>query len=110
MALRNGLVEVVLSIAIWVATLLLPILAPISMVALFLVSAYFYGFSMFDYVYERRRLHIGETVRAVNDRLGAVLANGACFSLLMKVPLLGVMLAPGMASVGAVMVLCKRAE
>ena len=73
------------------------------LILLFAVSAYFYGFSMFDYVFERRRMRIGESVKAVNDRSGAVLANGALFSLLMKLPLAGVMLAPVMASIGAVL-------
>ncbi|MFN3875323.1 MAG: EI24 domain-containing protein [Flavobacteriales bacterium] len=100
-ALRNGVLELAVTMAIWLASLVLPILTPLSLALLFAVSAYFYGFSMFDYVFERRRMRIGDTARAVNRRLGAVLANGACFSLLMKVPLLGLMLAPAMASVGA---------
>jgi len=54
-----------------------------------------------DYVFERRRMRIGESVRAVNDRMGIVLANGALFSLLMKLPFLGVMFAPAMAAIGA---------
>ena len=50
------------------------------------------------------------TVRAVNDRIGAVLANGALFSLLMKLPLVGVMFAPVMASIGAVLATLKKEE
>ncbi len=102
-AMRNGLLELSISIGVWAITLLVPLFAPLSIVILFLVSAYFYGFSMFDYLFERRRLRIGESVRAVNDRLGAVMANGALFSLLMKLPLLGLMFAPVMAAVGAVL-------
>lgn len=101
-AIRNGFAELAVSFLIWVLTLLVPLISPISFVLLFAVSAYFYGFSMFDYVYERRRMRIRETTRAMNQRLGAVLANGALFSLLMKLPLIGIMLAPAMASVGAV--------
>lgn len=107
-ALRNGLLELALSAVIWLATLLFPVFAPFSLVALFLLSAYFYGFSMFDYIFERRRLGIRSTVRAVNGRMGAVLGNGACFSLLMKIPLLGILFAPGMASVGAVLVMHRE--
>lgn len=100
-AMRNGVLELAISFIIWAITLFLPIIGPISLVALFIVSAYFYGFSMYDYVFERRRMRIGEATRAVNGRVGAVLANGALFSLLMKIPLVGLMLAPVMASVGA---------
>lgn len=107
-ALRNGVLELIISIALWVLTLFLPIISPISFVLLFLVSAYFYGFSMFDYVFERRRMRIGETTRAVNSQLGAVLANGACFSLVMKLPLIGLMLAPVLASVGAAITSARR--
>jgi CysZ protein len=109
-ALRNGVLELSISVIIWVASLLLPIITPISFILLFGVSAYFYGFSMFDYVHERRRMRIGESTRAVNSQLGAVLANGACFSLLMKVPLLGLMLAPVMASVGASITAVRREQ
>lgn len=103
-AARNGALELAFSIGIWFLTLLVPVLAPVSIVLLFIVSAYFYGFSMFDYVFERRRMRIGESVKAVNDRIGAVLANGALFSLVMKLPLVGVMFAPVMAAIGAVLV------
>lgn len=102
-ALRNGIMELAITVGIWFLTLFVPVMAPVSFLLLFTVSAYFYGFSMFDYVFERRRMRIGETVKAVNDRIGAVLANGALFSLLMKLPLVGVMLAPVMASIGAVL-------
>lgn len=102
-AVRNGLLELSITAIIWIISLFVPILTPISILLLFLVSAYFYGFSMFDYVFERRRMRIGESTRAVNSRIGAVLANGAMFSLVMKIPLVGLMLAPVMASVGAVL-------
>lgn len=102
-ALRNGFLEVLATIALWAITLVVPLLAPLTAVLMFLVSAYFYGFSMFDYIMERRRLRVRESVSAVNDRMGAVLANGALFSLLMKLPLLGMMLAPAMGAVGAVL-------
>lgn len=102
-ALRNGIMELGISIGIWFVTLFIPLLAPVSFILLFLVSAYFYGFSMFDYVFERRRYRVDETVRAVNDRLGLVMANGALFGLGMLVPLFGIMFSPVMAAVGAVL-------
>ena len=108
-ALRNGVFELVISIAIWALTFVLPFGIPLSVVLLFLVSAYFYGFSMFDYVFERHRLGMAASTREVNKRLPLVITNGALFSLLMKVPLLGMTLAPGMAAVGAVLAL-KRDE
>ena len=109
-ALRNGIMELVITVGIWFLTLFIPLLSPVSFILLFAVSAYFYGFSMFDYLFDRRRMRIGESVKAVNDRLGAVLANGALFSLVMKLPLFGVMFAPVLASIGAVLATLKKEE
>jgi len=107
-AARNGFLELGLSVGIWVLTLVVPILAPLSALALFALSSYFYGFSMVDYVSERRKLRISESVRAVNDRLGVVLANGALFNLVMKLPLFGVMFGPAMAAIGASIALVEH--
>lgn len=109
-AMRNGIMELAITVGIWFLTFFLPVLAPLSFILLFVVSAYFYGFSMFDYVFERRRMRIGESVRAVNDRIGAVLANGMLFSLVMKLPLFGVMFAPVLASIGAVLASAGQAD
>lgn len=107
-AMRNGMLELVITIGVWVLTLFVPLLTPFSVIGLFFVSAYFYGFSMFDYVFERRRMRIGESVRAVNSRLGLVIANGTVFSLVMKIPLIGLMFAPVMAAIGAVIATVKK--
>lgn len=100
-ALRNGALELTINLVVWVGTLFVPVLAPLSAVLLLLVSAYFYGFSMFDYVFERRRMGLRASVRAVNTHVGMVLVNGALFALLAKVPLVGLMFAPLMAAIGA---------
>lgn len=110
LAARNGVLEAVITLVIWVLTLLIPLLAPLAVVLLFLVSSYFYGFSMFDYILERRRATVRESVRGINQRMGMVVANGALFSLLMKVPLLGIMTAPLMGSVGAVLAEVRHKE
>lgn len=100
-AARNGVMELGISVGIWFLTLFVPLLAPVSFILLFIVSSYFYGFSMFDYVFERRRLRVAESARAVNDRLGLVMANGSLFQLGMMVPLFGIMFTPVMAAIGA---------
>lgn len=107
-ALRNGMIEISATLGILFLTLFVPILAPISLPLLFVISAYFYGFSMFDYVFERRRMRIHESVRAVNHHVGAVMANGMLFSGMMKLPLLGVMFAPVMAAIGAVLTTVRK--
>lgn len=102
MALRNGFLELSLNAAVWIATLFVPVLAPVSALFLFGVSCWFYGFSMFDYIHERHRLGIRGSVAHARSRTWLVLTNGLWFNLLMKVPLVGVSLAPLAASIGAV--------
>ena len=105
LALRNGTVELFAVVIIGIAGLVLPILLPLNVVLLFLLSAYFYGFSMVDYVLERRKLRVADSVHVVNDHLGPVIGIGMAFSLLMRIPLLGTMIAPLLGAVGAVLAL-----
>jgi len=103
MALRNGAVELGITVLAWAATLFMPLLAPLTALLLWAVSCWFYGFSMFDYIHERRGLGLRGSVRAARERSGAVLANGMLFNLVMKVPVLGMIAAPLLGAVGAVL-------
>lgn len=93
--------ELGISLVLWILTLAVPFFAPITAVLLFVVSSYFYGFSTFDYVHERRREGVRQSIRNIKQNRWTVMANGALFNLLMKVPLLGMVVGPLMASVGA---------
>ena len=103
MALRNGAVEIGVTVLAWAATLFLPLMAPVTALLLWGVSCWFYGFSMFDYIHERQGLGLQDSVRAARQRRGPVLANGMLFNLLMKVPVLGMITAPLLGAVGAVL-------
>lgn len=103
MAFRNGAVETLINIAAWGATLFLPILGPFTAILLWTLSCWFYGFSMFDYIHERHGLGLRASLRTARQRPGMVLANGMLFNLLMKIPVLGLMTAPLMGSIGAVL-------
>lgn len=109
-AVRNGVLELTITLVVWSLTIFLPVLVPFSAVVLFMVSAYFYGFSMFDYAFERRRMRVGESVRAVNANLGMVLAIGALFSLLGKLWVVGLVCVPLMAAVGATLALVEKEQ
>jgi CysZ protein len=114
MALRNGFLELSINIGVWVLTFFIPILAPLSVVFLWLVSSWFYGFSMFDYVYERHKLGISASANAARQRRSVVLANGMVFNVLMDPPVvgwiwkpfftvLGITFGPLLGSIGAVL-------
>jgi CysZ protein len=99
MALRNGSLELLINVAVWAVTLFLAPLAPVSALALWFVSSWFYGFSMFDYVFERQRLGVRASARAARERRGIVLANGMLFNLLMNPPLLHWLMGPVLSAI-----------
>lgn len=88
MALRNGSLELLITLAVWAGTLFLAPIGPLAVVVLWFVSSWFYGFSMFDYVFERQRMGVRASAKAARGRRGVVLANGMLFNLLMNPPLL----------------------
>jgi CysZ protein len=109
-AIRNGVLELTISLVLWTMTFFVPVLLPFSTLALFGVSAYFYGFSMFDYAFERRRMRVGESVRAAHANLGLVLAIGTLFSLIGKLWVVGLVCVPLMAAVGATIALVEKEQ
>lgn len=62
---------------------------------------YFYGFGFIDYINERRRLNITQSVYFVREHRGVAVAIGCVYSLLFMVPFVGVILAPILAIVAA---------
>lgn len=58
------------------------------------VAFYFYGFAFMDYVNERRRLTIRESVRFVRRHAGAALALGGVYGGLFFIPYAGIVIAP----------------
>lgn len=53
---------------------------------LIVIGFYFYGFGMMDYINERRRLNIDESVDFVRKHAGFAIAIGCVFSLLFLMP------------------------
>jgi len=101
MALRNMTIEFIWVIALWTATFIVPILIPFTAIILFLVSAYYYGFSMMDYTNERKRLSIKDSIHYIRKHKGMVLGNGVVYQLVISVPFIGAVFAPITAVVAA---------
>lgn len=99
-ALRNMMIEfgfIFLGfIIVWI-----PLLGWVAPLFLLVLSYYFYGFSMIDYVSERRRLNISQSVSYVRAHKGLAIGNGFLFSLLFAIPVIGGMLAAVFAPVAA---------
>lgn len=68
----------------WIVALASPII-------LFFIASYFYGFSFVDYVSERRKLNLKESVQLVKDRRGVVTGNGMPFALILLIPYIGLL-------------------
>lgn len=100
-ALRNMIIEFGFIIACSVVTFFVPILFPFTALFLFIIGAYFYGFSMIDYANERRRLSVSESVRFIRQNKGMSIANGALFQVLLWIPYIGFVFAPIVGVVGA---------
>lgn len=52
----------------------------------FVIGFFYYGFSFLDYINERRRLDIDESITFVRDHRGLAIAIGCIYSLLILVP------------------------
>ncbi|MCE9538580.1 MAG: EI24 domain-containing protein [Bacteroidetes bacterium] len=87
-ALRNMFIEfgviILCFMVVWI-----PIIGWLSPLFLFILSCYFYGFSMVDYTNERRKMNISESVKYMRKNKGLVIGNGCIFSLLFAIPFIG---------------------
>lgn len=84
-AVRNAVVQFLISVTCLLWSFV-PVLGWLSPFALFISSAYFYGFSFIDYAIERKHLDVKESVRYVNRNFWQVTAIGSVFTLSLMIP------------------------
>ncbi|MBU0490018.1 MAG: EI24 domain-containing protein [Bacteroidetes bacterium] len=103
-------------IAVWylISLVLLPFedMLPVSKVvlnkiAIFLIGAYFFGFTLLDYTNERRRLTIAESIKFVRKHAGIAWALGSVYSAFFFFPYVGVVVAPVLCVVAATLATSK---
>lgn len=109
-ALRNMCIEYGIAIPAFLLTIAFPPLTLIITPFQWIIGWYFLGFSMMDYVNERRRLSVKESVKFVRKQKGIAISNGFWFAMLDKVPVLGIMIAPINACVGATLAIHKQID
>lgn len=99
-ALRNMCIEfgcIFLSLfIIWI-----PIIGWLCPLFLFILSCYFYGFSMIDYTNERRGLATSHSIVYVKRHKGLAIGNGFILLLLFAIPYIGLFLAAILGPVSA---------
>jgi CysZ protein len=116
LSLRNLFLELSITMAIMFANVIVAlvfapldfIVTPVSLIASFLVGAYFSGFSNLDYPLENRRYSFQGSIRFMRANKGLAVGNGLIYSLLVKVPILGVTLATVTTTVAATMIVCDE--
>lgn len=111
-ALRNLFYEIAVTILVLIINFI-PIVniisVPLSVVFLFLLTAYFYGFSYMDYTNERKRLSVKESISLIRKNKGIAIANGSLFSFALLIPVMGG-IAAIIATVGATMAMNEIPE
>jgi CysZ protein len=66
-----------------------------------IIGFYFYGFGFMDYINERRRLDISQSVFFSRRHLGLALGLGIVYSFMFMIPYAGVVISPVLAITGA---------
>jgi len=92
LAFRNFFIEILLTVLLFFLSFV-PFLGFATAPILFLISAYFYGFSFLDYTAERRKMKVKESVDFVKQNKGIAIGNGGIFALFLLIPFIGVSIA-----------------
>lgn len=108
-ALRNMSIE-----AIWLLFLFIfsfiPVIGLLSVLIIFIIQSYFYGFSMIDYYHERHQYSIKDGIKYVRRHKGLAIGIGAAFHLMMLIPIVGWIAAPVYASMAGTIAIHKLEE
>jgi len=99
-AIRNILLEGICIFVILIMTLV-PVVNLFQPIILWLVSAYFLGFSMMDYSLERKRLSARNSIDFIKRNKSTAVGIGSVFQLMYLVPIIGWMFAPTYAAIAA---------
>ena len=99
-AIRNTLWQSVYMISILLLALI-PVAGWLTPLLALLVECYYYGFSMLDYSFERKKMNTAESIYFIGNHKGLAIGNGLMFYLMHIVPVVGWVLAPAYAIVAA---------
>jgi CysZ protein len=107
-ALRNCLWQSVYMISI-ILLCLIPVIGWLTPLLAILIECYYYGFSMLDYSFERKKITASESVYFIGNHKGLAIGNGLLFYIIQLLPI-GWVLAPTYAIVAATLSLHEVKE
>lgn len=108
-AARNLLWQSVYLVALFLVALLPVIGWTVPFFAL-IVEAYYFGFSMLDYSFERKSTDPGVSIRFIGAHKGLAIGNGLVFYLMHIIPVVGWVFAPAYAVVAATLTVMEEKE
>lgn len=98
----TSLVQEYMYFIIWlIIAFFIPPLQYITPAIALIIGFYFYGFGFMDYINERRRLDISQSVFFSRRHLGLALGLGIVYSFMFMIPYAGVVISPVLAITGA---------
>jgi CysZ protein len=98
---RNMIVHSLIIALVFLICYLFPPAILVQPIVLLILSAYFYGFTFIDYVLERKMISPKNADKFVFKNAGSALGIGICFSMLFKIPFIGIIFAPLMGVIAA---------
>ncbi len=101
LSMRNLIAEIFFTLFFLITSLLFPPFAPFAIILNVYISSYYFGFAMYDYVYERQSLSILESLNQANKDKGALLGLGFCMFLCQLIPVIGITIANANGAVAA---------
>jgi CysZ protein len=99
-AIRNSLWQSVYMISIILLSLI-PVVGWLTPLLALLIECYYYGFSMLDYSFERKKFTAADSIYFIGNHKGLAIGNGAVFYVMHIFPVIGWVLAPAYAVVAA---------
>lgn len=84
------------------------IVTPVSTFLSFVISAYYSGFSTMDYALENRKYSLNKSVAFMRKNPGLAIGNGMMYTLLFRIPFIGVAIAAITSTVSGTLIICEE--
>lgn len=107
LSLRNGFWQLIYAIALLLLALI-PIIGWITPLIALIIECYYYGFSMLDCSFERKKVSISSSIDFVSNHKGIAIGNGLIFYIMHIAIVIGWILAPAYAVIAATLSLYEQ--